>query len=125
MNRVYTDTSNLNRLIDRIPVNKRQLVKSVAFQVEALAKMKAPVDTGALRNSIYTSLQSSNNPPTEATEQLPTPTDDVTAFVGPSVEYAIYQELGTHAMQAQPFMLPALREIERQLENHARIIVNG
>lgn len=124
MNRVYTDTRNLNHLIVRIPANKRQLVKSVAFQVEALAKMKAPVDTGALRNSIYTSLQSTNNPPSEATETLPTPDNDVTAFVGPSVEYAIYQELGTHAMQAQPFLLPALREVERQLENHARILIN-
>jgi HK97 gp10 family phage protein len=125
MNRVYTDTRNLNRLIDRIPANKRQLVKAVAFQVEALAKMKAPVDTGALRNSIYTSIRDNNNPPTEATETLPTPDNDVTAFVGPSVEYGIYQELGTHLTQAQPYLLPALREIERQLENHARIIVNG
>lgn len=124
MNRVYTDTRNLNRLIDRIPANKRQLVKSVAFQVEALAKMKAPVDTGALRNSIYTSIRDSNNPPTEATESLPTPDNEVTAFVGPSVEYAIYQELGTHIMSAQPFLLPALREVERQLENHTRILVN-
>ena len=122
--RVFTDTTNLNRLIDRIPGNKRELVKSVAFQVEALAKMKAPVDTGALRNSIYTSLQSSNNPPIEATETLPNPTDDVTAFVGPSVEYAIYQELGTSFMEPQPYLLPALREVERQLEKYARKLVN-
>lgn len=122
--RVFTDTTNLNRLIDRIPGNKRELVKSVAFQVEALAKMKAPVDTGALRNSIYVSLQDSHTPPTEATENLPVPDNDVTAFVGPSVEYAIYQELGTSFMEPQPFLLPALREVERQLEKFARVIVN-
>lgn len=125
MNRVYTDTTNLNRLIASIPGNKRELVKAVAFQVEAIAKMKAPVDTGALRNSIYTSLQSSNTPPTEATEQLPTPDNNVTAFVGPSVEYAIYQELGTTDFGAQPFLLPAVRNVEQELERFARKIING
>lgn len=123
--KVFTDTTNLNRLISRIPGNKRQLVKSVAFQVEALAKMKAPVDTGALRNSIYTSLKDDNNPPSESTETLPTPDTDVKAFVGPSVEYAIYQELGTSFMEAQPFLLPALREVERQLEGHAKVMTNN
>ena len=122
--RVFTDTTNLNRLIDRIPGNKRELVKSIAFQVEALAKMKAPVDTGALRNSIYVSLLDSHTPPKEATENLPVPDNDVTAFVGPSVEYAIYQELGTSFMEPQPYLLPALREVERQLEKFARVIVN-
>lgn len=122
--KVFTDTSNLNRLISRIPGNRAKVVKSIAFQVEAIAKMKAPVDTGALRNSIYTATSESNTPPTEATEQLPTPDNEVTAFVGPSVEYGIYQELGTSFFSAQPFLLPALREVERQLESHARVLVN-
>lgn len=122
--RVFTDTTNLNRLIDRIPGNKRQLVKSIAFQVEALAKMKAPVDTGALRNSIYVSLQGSHTPPKEATETLPIPDNDVTAFIGPSVEYGINQELGTSFMEPQPYLLPALREVEQQLEDFAKDIVS-
>ena len=122
--RVFTDTTNLNQLIDRIPGNKRQLVKSIAFQVEALAKMKAPVDTGALRNSIYVSLQDSHTPPSEATENLPIPDNDVTAFVGPSVEYGINQELGTSFMEPQPYLLPALREVEQQLEDFAKDIVS-
>ena len=122
--RVFTDTTNLNRLIDRIPGNKRELVKSVAFQVEALAKMKAPVDTGALRNSIYVSLQDSHTPPSEATETLPIPDNDVTAFIGPSVEYGINQELGTSFMEPQPYLLPALREVEQQLEDFAKDIVS-
>lgn len=124
MNRVYTDTSNLDNLIRRIPGNKRQLVRSIAFQVEALAKQKAPFDTGALRNSIYASFSDSNTPPTGATETLPTPETDTSAYVGPSVEYAIYQELGTSFFEAQPFLLPALRDVERQLEEHARVLTD-
>ena len=116
--RVFTDTRNLNNLIRRIPQRARDRVKAVAFQIEALAKMKAPVDTGSLRNSIYTSLKDENNPPEVATEALPNPSNELTAFVGPSVEYGIYQELGTSTMDAQPYLLPAARRVEQQLEEH-------
>lgn len=122
--RVFTDTRNLNNLIRRIPQRARDRVRAVAFQVEALSKIKAPVDTGSLRNSIYVAMKDSNKPPAEATEQLPEPKDSLTAFIGPSVEYAIYQELGTSQMAPQPFMLPALREVERQLEQHFRSIAD-
>lgn len=122
--RVFTDTRNLNNLIRRLPGRTRDTVKAVAFQVEALAKMKAPVDTGSLRNSIYTSLKDENNPPEVATEALPNPDSELTAFVGSSVEYGIYQELGTSTMDAQPYLLPALRQVEQQLEEYFRSIAD-
>ena len=122
--RVFTDTRNLNNLIRRLPQRARDRVRAVAFQVEALAKMKAPVDTGSLRNSIYTSLRDENNPPEVATEVLPNPDSELTAFVGPSVEYGIYQELGTSTMDAKPYLLPALRQVEQQLEEHFRNIAD-
>lgn len=122
--KVFTDTRRLNRLIGQIPGRTRDRIKAVAFQVEALSKMKSPVDTGSLRNSIYVAMKNENNPPVEATEKLPEPKDLTTAFIGPSVEYAIYQELGTSQMDPQPFMLPALREVERQLEQHFRSIAD-
>ena len=120
MNRVITDTTNLNRLLSSIDPDTEKAIKTIAFQVEALAKIKAPVDTGALRSSIYVSLKSSNTPPTSSEESLPTPKDNLTAYIGPSVEYAIYQELGTRSMDPQPFLVPALREVERQLEDYFR-----
>lgn len=122
--RVFTDTRNLNNLIRRLPQRARNRVRAVAFQVEALAKMKAPVDTGSLRNSIYTSLKDENNPPEVATEVLPNSDSELTAFVGPSVEYGIYQELGTSTMDAQPYLLPALRQVEQQLEEDFRSIAD-
>lgn len=57
---------------------------------ESDAKQLAPVDTGRLRNSI---------------EHHPEGND--TMVVGSDVEYAIYQEMGTSRMKAQPFLKPS------------------
>ena len=61
---------------------------------EGYAKLKCPVDTGRLRNSI-----------THATQ------DDV-EYIGTNVEYAAYVEFGTSRMRARPYLRPAC-------ENHA------
>jgi len=123
MNRVYTDTRNLDRLIANIPGNTEEIIKVIAFQVEAIAKTLAPVDTGALRLSIYVRFSDSNPTTTVTVEELPKPSTKFSAVIGPSVEYAIYIELGTSTMSAQPFLLPALRQIEHQLETYFRNIV--
>ena len=123
MNKVTTDTRRLNALITNTGRNTRQMLKAIGFQVEAIAKMKAPIDTGALRNSIYVATKEENNSPVNSEETLPNPPNN-SIYVGPSVEYAIYQELGTSFMPPQPFMLPALREVERQLEEQARVLLN-
>jgi HK97 gp10 family phage protein len=39
------------------------------------------------------------------------------ASVGTNVEYAIYQEFGTYKMNAQPFLLPALKKNEKDILN--------
>ncbi len=121
--RVITDTTRLNRLIERIPGNKRKAIKAVGFRVEALAKMKAPVDLGILRNSIYMRSSEDNSVSEISTEELPKP-PETSVYIGPSVEYGIYQELGTSVMDAQPYMLPALREVESELEESFGVLVN-
>ena len=118
--KVTTDTRRLNNLIARSGMNNANFLKAIGFAVEALAKIKSPIDTGALRNSIYTRTPTSNEQNLNTTEELPRPPND-SVYVGPSVEYAIYQELGTRSMEAQPSMIPALREIERQLEANPRM----
>lgn len=67
------------------------VIAKAARDIEAHAKSNAPVDTGYLRNSI-TSVQ-----------------------VGPThwrvlaqAHYALYVEMGTYKMAAQPFMGPAV-----------------
>lgn len=67
-----------------------RVVAKVAFDIEASAKAAAPVDTGHLKNSISTDV------------------DGLTAEIGPTASYAMYQEYGTSRMRPQPFMGPAV-----------------
>lgn len=91
MTRVSVDTSRLDKILAELPGAVSETVRAGAAAVSATAKSLAPVDTGALKNSI-----------------VPEPTDIFTWIVRDGVEYGIYQELGTSRMRAQPFMIPAV-----------------
>ena len=116
------DLSGIERFEREFPARAEALVDKVAFDVQGRAQNMAPVDTGALRNSIYTVTRKSDgyrnaasaikaaNPEAE-TAPLPIPDEELVAHVGPSVEYAIYQELGTSRMAARPFLIPAVEQL--------------
>jgi HK97 gp10 family phage protein len=78
--------------------NAPKMVEQTAYKVEAFAKIKAPVDTGALMNSLNS-------------EKI----RDLSWNVQDGVPYGIYQELGTYKMAAQPFLIPAVEQVEGQL----------
>lgn len=69
----------------------QQVVAKTAADIEADAKRLAPVDTGALRNSIST------------TSSL----GGLSAEIGPTVHYAPYVEYGTRRMAPRAFLGPA------------------
>lgn len=94
--KVTLDTRILDKIIKQYPAESKQIIAATAFQIEGKAKKNAPVDTGALRNSIMA-------------EEV----SDYLWQVGDSVEYGIYQELGTSRMAAQPFLIPALMSVEK------------
>jgi len=112
------------------PARLRQGLAAAAFYVEGAAKVKAPIDFGFLANSIYT-VTASGSGYAEATnkakarnpnaEMLPQESINSTmeAVIAAGAEYAIYQEMGTRFMRAQPFMRPAL---ENNRERIAQII---
>jgi len=74
-----------------------QAVQKAADDIEGVAKIKAPFDTGNLMSSIQ--------------EQKEPDSSDLTKYVGPHVEYAIYQEYGTSRMRAHPYMRPAAEAV--------------
>lgn len=80
------------------------VVKKSAFDIEATAKIFAPVDTGNLENSISTDV------------------DGLIAEIGPTAEYGSYVEDGTHnedgtvRTKAQPYMGPAVDTHESSFE---------
>ena len=76
-----------------------QIVRKTAADVEARAKSIVPVDTGNLKNSIQTEMES-----------------DLTAVVGTNVEYAPYVEYGTYKMAARPYLGPAAEAVRPGFE---------
>lgn len=96
------DTSQLNRLstdLGRTGVNATrkaaEAVRKSAAEVERASQQRCPVDTGATRNSIHTSISAGGT----------------AAEIGPTTNYAPYLEWGTRRMEARPFMRPALDEV--------------
>lgn len=100
------------------------VVRKIAFDIQANAQDRCPVDLGALKNSMYVAdkksdgyadaivaVQSANPkavmyPDTPVTDEL-----TATAFVG--VEYGFWVENGTTRMAAQPYWQPAIEDNER------------
>lgn len=79
----------------RIGALAASVLRKTAFDIEADARALAPVDTGALRGSISTSFAGDGR------------SGSMTAEIGPTVDYGIWQEYGTSVMAAQPYMTPA------------------
>lgn len=77
----------------------------IGLQTENYAKINAPVDTGALRNSITSQLVDGEH----AVE------------IGSNIEYAPYQELGTSKMNAcndgRGFLRPAIEDHKSEFES--------
>lgn len=79
----------------RIGAVSAAVLRKTAYDIEADAKALAPVDTGALRSSISTSISGDGR------------NGAMTAEIGPTVEYGVYQEYGTSTQPGTPFMGPA------------------
>jgi HK97 gp10 family phage protein len=84
------------QLAARLPEAVRTIVQETIFAIETGAKIKCPVDTGALRAS-YTSEM----------------TGETSGQVATNIEYSVYVEWGTSRMAAQPHVTPAA-EYERR-----------
>jgi len=76
-----------------------QIIRKCAADIEAGAKAVVPVDTGNLKNSIQTEMES-----------------DLTAVVGTNVEYAPYVEYGTYKMASRPYLGPAAETVKPGFE---------
>ena len=122
------DTKVLDKLIKHLDGNVEQAIASAAFMVEGRAKVNAPVDTGALRASIYVSMKRGGKAseamaaakarrPEANVNALPEPRDNFTAHVGPSVEYGMEVELGSATRGGTPYLGPALRQTEKDLRD--------
>ena len=96
-------SADLGKASYEVTRKAQMVVAKTAHDIEADAKSLAPVDTGALRNSIGTTISNGG----------------LSAEIGPTVHYAPYLEYGTRRMPPQPYMGPAA---ERRAEPFVKAI---
>lgn len=133
------DTAVLDAIIRNSDGNVEKAVAKAAFAVEGRAKVNIQqmeaIDTGALLNSVYTSLRDgggedamaaarARNPDAQVSA-LPKPPDNATAYVGPSVEYGAAVHFGTNTMAGRPYLLEALRQTERMFRDLLGVAVTN
>jgi HK97 gp10 family phage protein len=90
--------SKVGETIARTRAELAQLVRATAFRLQQSAQLRAPVDTGFLRNSIATVFES-----------------DLSAIIFVGASYGVYVERGTVKMRARPFLAPAVDEVNKSL----------
>lgn len=88
-------SAKLRRASGTVGAQASAALRKTAFDIEADAKILAPVDTGTLMNSISTSFAGDGRNGT------------MTAEIGPTVDYAIYVHEGTSRMPGRPFLTDA------------------
>jgi HK97 gp10 family phage protein len=91
--------SNVPRLTKAHKQAISRAVRQTALSIEADAKLRAPVDTGFMRNSIQTQV-----------------TGEMSAEVTVGAEYGAFVELGTSRTPAQPFLTPAVDAARQPFE---------
>lgn len=85
-------------------------LEKIGLAAEGYAKLKCPVDTGRLRNSISHDVRE----------------DEKTVYVGTNVEYAPYVEMGTSRHpEAKPFLKPAATDHTEEYKSIVEQFLKG
>ena len=135
--------NHFDAIADALKPAVGQVVRKTALDIQARAASKTPVDTGFLRNSIYTvtTSESTNkgtgereskarstrrrikkaNQPSAFPEIAPPP-DDQTAYVVCGATYGTYVNYGTRHMAPKPFWEPAVEEARGPFEDAMGLI---
>lgn len=116
--------NHFKKIADALHGAAVQVVKKTAFDIQASAASKAPVDTGFLRNSIYTvtSDSSSYTGGANALPEIPHAENGVTAYVAVGANYGLFVEMGTTRMPARPYFYPAVEAARAPFDQAMSVI---
>ena len=111
--------NHFDEIAGKLETALSQIVRTAAFNIQAGAQQNAPVDTGFLKNSIYTVTSSDSNYSAGGEDskhqllpEIEHPTSSTEAAVAVGASYGVYQEFGWVHGAAQPYLTPAV-EAER------------
>ena len=93
---IVLETHGLQQILRSLDGDAEKVLDVAARNIERIAKDLAPIDTGALKNSIH------------VIKERP-----LERIIADGVEYGIYQEFGTSRMGAQPFLVPAVERVRK------------
>lgn len=99
--------AKLRAYTSSLPGRAEKLAASLAAKIEAGAKERAPVRTGALRNSIQAQQQAA-----------------AVWLVLVGVQYGLWVEVGTHRMSAQPYFIPSIEDVRKLLGPMGKVEFN-
>src|SRR5438128_8025386 len=99
---VSIDMSGWDKLEANLAEELHRAIEQLADEAVETAKQRAPVDTGALRDSIGAIVEGTD------------------ALFYAEVHYAFFVEFGTQYMAPQPFLMPAIDEMQTKLNEHMR-----
>lgn len=98
-NGVQLDTTVLDKITAEIKPKASKIIETYGQAMTGQAAKNAPVDTGALKNSI-----------TANSKMIET----LTFRIQDGVEYGVYQEFGTSKMAAHPWLIPAVESFRKK-----------
>ena len=90
---VAKSTSRIPRMLASVDAARQRAVTEAATKIVQQSQSDVAVDTGKLKGSVKQVIANSNN--------------STTGTVSYNTNYAIYVELGTSRMAAQPYLHPA------------------
>lgn len=102
---VKTDTRKLEAILRNLDKNVSAAAEQIASDIVTIAKENAPVASGELRDSIHVEK------------------DGAELSVVADADHAVFIELGTSKMAAQPFLGPAAAKVRRNLAKYYKKVV--
>ena len=124
-------TSHKDEVLDELDSKVEIALEMVGLEAEKYAKMKCPVDTGLLRNSITHALDGESTAISEYTDNLGKQSGSYdgeapkgagnkrVVYIGTNVEYAQDVEYGTSKQKAQPYLKPA---VTNHIDEYKKIV---
>lgn len=120
--RNFKMTSHKDEVLDELDSKVEIALEEIGLEAEKYAKMKCPVDTGLLHNSITHALDGQepaiseyqDNPEKQSgsySGAVPNESKGKrTVYIGTNVEYAQDVEFGTSKQKPQPYLKPAVTD---------------